>query len=587
MTHQLKIELNQNDCDENVVELLNLAGIDVIISGKNASNDTSTSRASVNGIGFSEKTLNRLIKNEIHKVSDLHNSFKQGFKNIKYLSKDSSNEIIEFIAKSIGVEKIDNFVTFSKLSNRAKNSLIKAGIYDISKLQDMSYNQLSKYEDIVPSALSDILFYLSYIASPNHTPNIESDNDSTLVNVSVDNSDKSPRKTVDKLSKHLRTSTKNLDLSEEHVQYLLSKNLTTLASIKNAFDSCFEGWNNTKLEKEVKEVIVKLIFNLSSIEKDNWINGMNYSNKFKRKVYSNGIYSLATLLSLNDEEFLSLLGVSKDKIDTFILEKKEKKDEVKSEKIEEKSESKETSLQQHDTEVIIAEESSLLEDSKALNTKELIDNELLIDFSVSDKDFSTESIIEELSESQHEDDQLSVKPKDNTIEFSSISKEQFKDDQTSDKKEVLKLKTVKVSNTFTDLDIIPARHNLMALNIDKKYVDFLHDKGIYFVEDLFDISHSRLNSFDGLGKNGKDAIEEAVNKFRSSDKDYTEFKNHSINELGLPHQIKLKFYNADFRFIEDLEGMNCKDLMVIEGIGKTSAQKIITILEDAIKHKDF
>ena len=75
---------------------------------------------------------------------------------------------------------------------------------------------------------------------------------------------------------------------------------------------------------------------------------------------------------------------------------------------------------------------------------------------------------------------------------------------------------------------------------------------------MFDISHSRLNSFDGLGKNGKDAIEEAVNKFRSSDKDYTEFKNHSINELGLPHQIKLKFYNADFRFIEDLEGMNCK-----------------------------
>ena len=52
-----KIELNQNDCDENVVELLNLAGIDVIISGKNASNDTSTSRASVNGIGFSEKLL--------------------------------------------------------------------------------------------------------------------------------------------------------------------------------------------------------------------------------------------------------------------------------------------------------------------------------------------------------------------------------------------------------------------------------------------------------------------------------------------------------------------------------------------------
>ena len=90
----------------------------------------------------------------------------------------------------------------------------------------------------------------------------------------------------------------------------------------------------------------------------------------------------------------------------------------------------------------------MLEDSKALNTKELIDNELLIDFSVSDKRFSTESIIEELSESQHEDDQLSVKPKDNTIEFSSISKEQFKDDQTSDKKEVLKLKTVKVSNTL-------------------------------------------------------------------------------------------------------------------------------------------
>ena len=51
---------------------------------------------------------------------------------------------------------------------------------------------------------------------------------------------------------------------------------------------------------------------------------MNYSNKFKRKVYFNGIYSLATLLSLNDEEFLSLLGVSKDKIDTFILEKKKK-----------------------------------------------------------------------------------------------------------------------------------------------------------------------------------------------------------------------------------------------------------------------
>ena len=124
--------------------------------------------------------------------------------------------------------------------------------------------------------------------------------------------------------------------------------------------------------------------------------------------------------------------------------------------------------------------------------------------------------------------------------------------------------------------------------MSKHIIEFLNGKGIFFAEELVSIDKKRLSAFTGLNKLELAEISNFIKEFKSSDIiTLVKFKRHSINELGLPHTVKIKLYSENYRFIEDMLSMQSQNLRRISGISKSVAIKIVESIKVAVKADKF
>jgi hypothetical protein len=540
MNHKIKIEIaEQSDQRQILAEILENSGIGVEFTNHVAANIASKpqvdTRTLIKNTGINESTINILHANKIIRVSDLMSSFKSGFKNIKRLSKKNLDDINKFLIKNLNILKAD-FIPFCNLSNVAKKFLLKNEIFSLSQLRDMKIDNLKKIDGIKPAILCDIHLFFAELASHNHYV-IITKKEKPVTSKSKYQSVVKQAKNEDfggLLKIHGRTSTKNLNLSEDCKVWLIENNFTTLFSIIFEYELDFikirshHTEDKFLLNKIIKE-IKKYIFDISSItNKDYSVINLNLTREAKTALLGSKVYDAA---KINEKILKNIIG-----------------DKTNNEK-----------------ELIIMETMEILsqiinqDTNKKIGRKNEEEHTEIKKSKENDQKKKKSTGIYELGEEKtNNGSNLTLVPKEKTLN-----------------NELSNNEGSKTTNTI----LSDGMYTLESLDISKDVINRLHKNGIYFVDNIYQ-NEALLFRARGITKKHKQAIMDDISLFLSGKKSFEKkYLAHSILDLKLPHSINLALKKANMYYVEKLCNYSVDDLIKFKNIGHVSAEIIYTSVQ--------
>jgi hypothetical protein len=535
MNQSLSIEIEDKvEGNEIVADVLKSYGIGVSFVKKlNLGKDTygkTDENTLVENLDLIDSSLKILEKHGLVKYSEVLNSFRHGFSDIKRMRDDEKLDISNFIMSDYSISK-KNFIPFSALDANVIRVLLFNKIYSIDILKSMSYDSIVSLDGMKPATASDLFVSFAKFSSPTHFEHLFKVKSNKLPSIAKVN----PVDMGGLLSVHKRTSVKNLALLEENIAWLVDNGYKTFGSLIVLFEDDFEKikslneLTNTRFKNLVSDITNYVVSKSSIKDSSNALIAHAFSRDVKTFLLANKIYDVSFLKVVNIEDYSLLtdklkLEITKE-IDDF-QNKKKKKDR----KNENKNENKNT------------EKSN----SKVEKQKQ---------------------VVKEKKES------IGLSDSASTLDSKEIS-------PSGDREK--KLDPVEIIDT--DYVKLLPMHKIECLDLPAKLSNAIKSHGMFFAEELAE-NDQKMNLVKGLNVTEKTYAHELAVGFldREDIATFNGYISYHIRDLNLPYNVYLALFESKLIFIDDLAKKSLEDLQKIDKIGKATSALIYDRVNAAIE----